>query len=98
MCMRVPALAVAATAFLAMSSAAALTPAAGSATPRGCSTTKAVAFSSDGRARARSAAPLTCIGYTGYGGDESHIRVAPNGMVVQEPALVPLGVPSYMQA
>jgi uncharacterized membrane protein len=86
-------------AILAASTAAALAaPATAPASSQQCSTTKAVAFRSDGQVPAASSVPSTCIGYTGWGGDESHIRVAPNGTVVQLPGLVPLGLPSYMQA
>src|SRR5213592_4708501 len=58
----------------------------------------AIAFHSDGSSAPATGAPLTCASNTGFGGQETHIRVAPDGEVVEIPAQVPTGLPSYMEA
>src|SRR2546423_9664114 len=84
-------------AVIAASSAALSAPSA-SSLPRGCSTTGVVAYDTGGRTVGGSSAPASCAGYTGFGGAESHIRLAPDGTGVQEPGVIPLGVPRHMHA
>ena len=56
----------------------------------------ATAYHADGSPAPASSAPIPCRVDTGFGSAESHIRVSPNGDVVEQPAMVPVGIPSYL--
>lgn len=86
-------------AVLVVLSTALSAPSAGSAVGRGCAVSRVpVVYHSDGGGAGVAGDLVTCARHTGFGGAESHLRVAPNGDVVQEPGMLPLGLPSYMQS
>ena len=75
-----------------------LTPSGGTALSAGCAADRpAVAYHSDGTSAAAPEGLLPCAVHTGYGGTEMHIRVAPNGNVVVQPADVPAGLPDHFE-
>src|SRR2546430_3502760 len=61
--------------------------------PPGCAPDRsAVAYHSDGSSAHPSRVPVTCAVSTGFGGRESQIKVAPDGDVVEEPAMTSPGL------
>jgi hypothetical protein len=65
--------------------------------PPGCDEARpAAAFHSDG-SPATATPPVACSNYTGYGAQEPHIVVAPDGDVFEQPARVPTGKPMQQQ-
>ena len=76
---------------------AALSAPPGPALPPGCAADRvATAYRSDGRVETASGAPVVCWMYTGFGGAETHIRVGPSGEVIEDPAIVPSGLPGQI--
>src|SRR2546423_1085640 len=64
-------------------------PSGGSAAlPAGCSNRVAIAYYSDGNSAGALSAPIACANTTGYGGAETAVQIAPNGILVQEPAIL----------
>jgi hypothetical protein len=70
----------------------------GPAATKDCKTiSPSIAFHSDGTGADPIGAPMGCASTTGFGAQEPHIRVGPNGHMLEIPAVLPFPLPSIMR-